>query len=320
MLIDDITIHVISGKGGDGLVAFNKTKLSLGPTGGSGGNGGNIFFEGVTDLSALNRLRYKKVFNAEGGKKGRPQLNDGTTGKELIIQVPVGTIVHNLNTGTAHEIVTSRERYLIARGGRGGKGNFHFRGPQNTSPKQFEQGRLGEEFDIRLELKLIADVGIIGLPNSGKSSLLNALTKAQSKVADYPFTTLEPHLGVYYGVILTDIPGLIEGASTGKGLGIKFLRHIERTKILFHLVSGDSSDIAKDYQTIRNELGSYSEALLAKEEFVFLTKSDILSPDEIKAKLLELQKLNPNAMAISIHEPLSLNQVAYLLNNIQQEK
>jgi GTP-binding protein len=320
MLIDDITIHVKSGKGGDGLVAFNKTLKTLGPTGGSGGMGGNVYFEGIMDIGALNSLRYKKVFEAENGKNGRQQLNDGTTGKDLIIHVPLGTVIHNLTAGNDQEIFKLKERFLIAKGGRGGKGNFHFRGPENTSPKEFQYGQPGEEFDIRLELKLIADVGLIGLPNAGKSSLLNELTNAKSKVADYPFTTLDPHLGTYYGLILTDLPGLIEGASTGKGLGVKFLRHIERTKILFHLISSESKDAQEDYRTIRNELSAYNKSLLKKEEYVFLTKSDLFDAAQIRRKVFELAKVNPTAMALSIHDLNSINQVEKILNKIKDEK
>lgn len=320
MVIDDITIHVKSGKGGNGLVAFNINLRTLGPTGGSGGRGGNVYVEGVMDLSALNRLRHQKVFEAENGNNGRKQLNDGKAGSDLIIRVPIGTVIHNLTAETNQEIVTLGERILIVRGGRGGKGNFHFRGPENTSPKEFQYGQPGEEFNIRLELKLIANVGLIGLPNAGKSSLLNELTNAKSKVANYAFTTLEPNLGTYYGLILADIPGLIEGSSLGKGLGFKFLRHIERTKILFHVISSESENVGKDYQTIRDELGAYNALLLQKEEYVFLTKSDLFNNNQIQEKVLQLKKLNPTAMALSIHNLDSIHQVETILNQIKDEK
>src|SRR3989344_2513033 len=260
MLIDDITIKVAAGNGGKGCVAFNKNAMALGPAGGRGGNGGNVYLEGISDLNALSQFRFKKDVQAENGGNGKAQFTDGANGEDLILKVPVGTVLHvigSIESKPGHtksfaprEVLSVGERILIAEGGHGGKGNFLFRGPKNTTPKQFQEGLLGEHFEARLELKLIAGVGLIGLPNAGKSSLINELTKANSKVANYPFTTLEPSLGVYYDLVLADIPGLIEGASIGKGLGIKFLRHIERTKILFHLISAESEHPVKDYRTI----------------------------------------------------------------------
>ena len=320
MIIDDLTIKIKAGKGGNGIIAFNKNKGALGPTGGRGGNGGDIYFIGVSDLGALNALRNTKVFHAEDGKNGRHQLNDGTAGEDMIIQIPVGTVIHNLTTGTSQEIVKAGEQILAAKGGHGGKGNFLFRGPHSTSPMRFQEGLPGEQFNIRLELKMIADVGLIGLPNVGKSSLLNELTKAKSKVANYHFTTLEPHLGSYYGLILADIPGLIEGASEGKGLGVKFLRHIERTRVLFHLVSAESEDPVKDYKSIRNELGAYNKALLEKDEYLFLSKTDLLDAKIIKGKLAKLKKLNKKAVVLSIHDVNAIDLVQKILNKIAQEK
>ncbi|OGN00586.1 MAG: Obg family GTPase CgtA [Candidatus Yanofskybacteria bacterium RIFCSPHIGHO2_01_FULL_41_27] len=338
MIIDDLTIRIKAGKGGNGIIAFNKNKGALGPTGGRGGNGGDIYFIGVSDLGALNALRNTKVFHAEDGKNGRHQLNDGTAGEDMIIQIPVGTVIHNLTTGTSpersregtqrasasygtsQEIVRVGEQILAAKGGHGGKGNFLFRGPHSTSPMRFQEGLPGEQFNIRLELKMIADVGLIGLPNVGKSSLLNELTKAKSKVANYHFTTLEPHLGSYYGLILADIPGLIEGASEGKGLGVKFLRHIERTRVLFHLVSAESEDPVKDYKSIRNELGAYNKALLEKDEYLFLSKTDLLDAKIIKGKLAKLKKLNKKAVVLSIHDVNAIDLVQKILNKIAQEK
>ncbi|MEK9161369.1 MAG: GTPase, partial [Patescibacteria group bacterium] len=224
MLIDDVTIKVSAGHGGKGGVFFNSNKMSLGPTGGRGGNGGNVFIEGISDLGALRQFRYKKEILAKDGENGKRQLNDGTAGEDIILKIPVGTVLHNLDAGKYKEITKVGEKVLIAAGGFGGHGNYHFRSGKNTSPRQFQAGLPGEAFALRMELKLIADVGFIGYPNAGKSSLLNELTAAKSKVANYPFTTLEPSLGVYYDLILADIPGLIEGASAGKGLGIKFHR------------------------------------------------------------------------------------------------
>lgn len=327
MLIDDVTIKIKAGDGGRGAVAFDKNKMAIGPTGARGGNGGNIYAEGSSDLSALNRFRNKKDWEANNGEAGRSQFRDGHTGADLIIKVSVGTVIHNLETGRDREIIAVGEKILLAKGGLGGRGNFFFRSPKNTSPTQFEPGTSGEQFHVRLELKLIADVGLIGLPNVGKSSLLNELTRAQSKVANYPFTTLEPHLGVYYGLILADIPGLIEGASHGKGLGIKFLRHIERTRILFHLISAESENPGKDYKTIRQELGAYNQALLEKPEYVFLSKNDAVPEKNLFTHLKTLRamptgrqagKLKP--IAISIHDFESLEEVKKILNKIITEK
>lgn len=320
MFIDDVVIRVFAGKGGRGAVAFNKNLMSLGPTGGSGGKGGSIYAEGVSDLSALQQFRYKKMLRAENGLDGRAQFMDGHDGKDLTIKVPVGTVIQNLDNGTDVEIVKIGERALLAKGGNGGKGNFQFRSSRNTTPTQFQFGRPGEEFKLRLELKLIADIGLVGLPNAGKSSLLNELTNAKSRVANYPFTTLEPNLGVYYELVIADIPGLIEGSSGGKGLGIKFLRHIERTKIIFHLISSESDTPAKDYKVIRKELDVYNKALLDKPEYLFLSKSDNVSPVILKKKLAALKKLNSKAIAISILDDKSLEKVKNILNKIEAEK
>lgn len=322
MLIDDVTIRISAGHGGKGAVAFNKNLMSLGPAGGSGGLGGSVYAEGVSDLSALGQFRYKKEFAAEDGQEGRSQFRDGHDGKDLILKVPVGTVAHNLTTGEDFEIAATgaEHRILLAKGGNGGKGNFLFRSSRNTSPKQSQPGLPGESFEFRLELKFIADIGFVGLPNVGKSSWLNTLTDAQSKVANYAFTTLEPHLGVYYELILADIPGLIEGSSEGKGLGTKFLRHIERTREIFHFVSAESESPAIDYKTIRKELGAYNKALLKKPEQLFLSKSDAVAPADLKKKLTALKKLNPNAIAVSVIDDESITRVQKILNGIKKKK
>jgi len=320
MLIDDVTVIVRAGDGGKGAVAFNTNLMSLGPAGGSGGAGGSVYAEGVSDLSALGQFRFKKEFSAEPGEPGRSQFRDGHTGKDLILKLPVGTIIHNLDTKKDISIEKTGERILIARGGKGGKGNFLFRSPRNPSPKRFQPGTPGEAFNVRLELKFIADVGFVGLPNVGKSSLLNVLTRANSKVANYPFTTLEPNLGVYYELILADIPGLIEGSSAGRGLGIKFLKHIERTNYIFHFISAESDDPTRDYKTIRKELGQYNKALLKKPEQLFLTKKDAVSPDDFKKKLAAVKKISKKVIAISIHDEESIGEVRKVLNEIQAEK
>jgi len=320
MLIDDIKIKVRAGHGGRGAVAFNKTLMSLGPTGGNGGKGGTIYLEGVSDIGALSYFRGKKELIAEDGENGKHQLHDGEDGKDIILKVPIGTLIHNLSTSEDSEIISIGQQILIAKGGRGGKGNFKFRSPVNTSPTQFQGGLPGEEFELRLELKLIADVGFIGLPNVGKSSLLNELTDAKSKVANYPFTTLDPNLGAYYELVLADVPGLIEGASDNKGLGIKFLRHIDRTKTLFHFISAESPDPVKDYKIIRNELSAYSKKLLDKVEYVFLSKSDLLDKNIIKRKLNELKRIGKAAIPISVLDDESIKDVEKILRDIIKQK
>ena len=324
MIIDDVKITVVAGHGGRGMATFSKTKKTLGPAGGNGGNGGNIFIEGVSDLGALRQFRFKKVLEADDGQHGKSRLNDGHDGDDLILFVPVGTVCHNLTEQRAHskvvEITKIGQRELVAKGGRGGKGNYLFRSATNTSPTQFEEGKSGETFELRLELKMIADVGFIGLPNVGKSSLLNELTSANSKVANYPFTTLEPNLGVYYDLILADIPGLIEGASEGKGLGTKFLRHIERTKILFHFVAADSENPLGDYKTVRAELETYNPLLLEKPEYIFISKSDTAEKSVIDKIKNDFLKIDKTAVAISIIDTESLDNIKKVLNKLIEEK
>ena len=320
MLIDNVTIRVKAGDGGKGAVAFNKNKMALGPVGGNGGDGGDVYFEGVSDLGALSQFRNIKEVKARNGGNGQGNFIDGIDSDDIVIKIPIGTVITKLDTSEVLEIVHVGERLLIAQGGRGGKGNFKFRGPQNTRPIEFQEGKPGELFTIKLELKLIADVGLIGLPNVGKSSLLNELSDAKSKVANYAFTTLEPHLGVYYGVVLADIPGLIEGASEGKGLGIKFLQHIERTKTIFHLISAESEDVVADYKVVRNELEKYSKLLAKKKEYVFLSKYDEVPEKDVKKKLAALRKLNKKTSALSIHDIDALEKIKKILNTLQSEK
>lgn len=324
MLVDDIKINVTAGSGGRGMSTFSRTRFTLGPTGGSGGNGGNIYIEGVVDLGALRQFRFKKDHFADNGQNGKSQLNDGHDAEDLILKVPVGTVCEIIrpegHPGKIIEITKIGQRELIAKGGRGGKGNYLFRSATNTSPRQFQEGRPGESFQLHFELKMIADVGFIGLPNVGKTSLLNELTNAQSKVANYPFTTLEPNLGAYYDLILADIPGLIEGASSGKGLGIKFLRHVERTKVLFHLVSADSENPTKDYKDVRGELEAYNKALLEKPEYIFLSRSDTVSADIVSKIQKDFKKLKKDISPISIIDSDSLGEVKKILNKLIAEK
>lgn len=320
MLVDDVTIRIQAGNGGTGAVAFNRTKMMLGPVGGSGGSGGSVYIEGVSDIAALRQFRFQKEIKAEDGHDGRGQFVDGRAGKDVVLKVPVGTVVHNLTTKRTLEITKIGERVLVVAGGAGGRGNFHFRSSINTSPKQFEAGKRGEGAGVRFELKLIADVGFIGLPNVGKSTLLNLLTNAKVKVANYAFTTLEPNLGAYYELILADLPGLIEGASEGKGLGMKFLRHVERTGTLIHCVAADSENVVRDYKTVREELKAYNPELLKKTEHVFLTRTDNVSKEEVVKKLKELKKIKVVAEPVSAYDDESLKKVHAALARIAKEK
>jgi len=320
MIVDDIKINVTAGHGGKGMVAFSRIKFMKGPMGGNGGNGGNVFIEGVADLGALRKFRFKKDYQAKDGENGKAGLRDGAHSEDFILHVPVGTVCHNLTTGKDIEITKLGQRELIAKGGKGGKGNWYFRSGTNISPRQSQPGLPGEYFELRLELKMIADVGFIGLPNVGKSSFLNELTKAQAKVANYQFTTLEPNLGAYYDLILADIPGLIEGASTGKGLGTKFLRHIERTKVLFHFIAADSPDPIKDYKTVREELKLHNELLLEKPEYIFISRADTVSEDIIKKIKKDFKKIKKEAVAISIIDSESIEAVKKTLNQLIKDK
>jgi GTP-binding protein len=320
MIVDDIKITVEAGHGGRGIVAFSRIKGEKGPMGGNGGIGGNVFLEGVADLGALRQFRFKKDYFADDGEMGKSGLHDGANASNLTLLVPVGTVCHNLTAKNDIEITKIGQRELIARGGKGGKGNWFFRSSINTSPKEFQEGKPGEHFELRLELKMIADVGFVGLPNVGKSSLLNELTRANVKVANYPFTTLEPNLGMYYDLILADIPGLIEGASAGKGLGIKFLRHIERTKVLFHFISADSANPLLDYKTVRHELETYGDLLLSKPEYIFLSRSDLADIDTISGIKKDFKKIGKEITAISTTDPNSINTVKKILNSLISEK
>ena len=316
MLVDEITLRLRAGNGGKGAVAFNKVRLMQGPTGGDGGRGGSVYIEAVSDINALMRYASRKEMHAEDGKNGRGQFIDGRAGEDVILKIPTGTTITNLETGYKQEITKPGERILAAGGGDGGRGNFKFRSSTNTTPKEAEEGKAGDAATFRFELRLIADVGLIGLPNAGKSSLLNELTAAKSKVGGYAFTTLEPHLGSYFGLIIADIPGLIEGAHEGRGLGVKFLKHVERTKTLFHLVSAESDDPARDYKIIRAELEAYNPALAQKQEYVFLAKTDAVSDEALAEKIaaLEIMKLDP--LPISILDAENMKSVKKILDDI----
>lgn len=303
-MIDYAKISVKAGAGGPGKVGWRQDKFVRkgGPDGGNGGDGGSVYFEVDKDLNTLKPFQYQKVFTAGSGQRGGSNRRTGRDGEDLVIKVPVGTVVKGLNSNI-YDLIFGGQRLCVAAGGRGGRGNWAFRSPQNTTPKTADPGTPGETKTLELELKLLADVGLIGLPNSGKSTLLSVLTQAKPKIADYPFTTLEPNLGVMAGsdpsmsLVMADIPGLIEGASSGKGLGIEFLRHVERCRVLVHLLDGAKlltepvSALVKDYQLIRKEIESYSPILFEKQEIIVLNKIDLLDAKKLAAAKKGLKKL-----------------------------
>jgi GTP-binding protein len=283
MFIDSVVISVASGKGGDGMVHMHREKFRPrgGPDGGDGGRGGDVIFKVNKTLNTLNRFHFNQIFAAEAGKNGGPSNRSGRSAKNLVIEVPPGTIVYNDETAELiGDLVEEDQTLVVAKGGRGGRGNQHFATSRNQMPLTAERGEPGEEFTLRLELKLIADVGLVGLPNAGKSSILAATTNATPKIAAYPFTTLEPNLGVVQlnldtTMVLADIPGLIEGASEGVGLGYEFLRHVQRTRLLIHVLDGLSDDPFVDFETINSELDMFDERLGALPQIVVLNKMDL---------------------------------------------
>lgn len=281
--IDEVQLHIKAGNGGDGIVSWRREKFKpkSGPGGGNGGNGGDVIAEAVSDLAYLDFYKHKKKFEAENGKKGGDSGKEGANGEPLILRFPRGTVLKNTTTGEDIELKNVGEQIILLKGGRGGLGNEHFKSSTNTTPYEWTPGKPGEEADFFVELRLFADVGFVGLPSAGKSTLLNVLTNAQSKVGAYHFTTLDPHLGDLNGYILADIPGIIEGASHGKGLGYKFLRHIKRTKMLVHVISLESEHPLDDYRVVRDELGNYDSLLLDKDEIILLTKTDVVNETQI---------------------------------------
>lgn len=318
MLVDEVQILVRAGNGGDGQVSFRREKFvpKGGPDGGKGGDGGNVYFGGVDDITALNRYRFEKKFAAENGQPGGKDKKTGAKGKNLILKAPLGTVIKDLETNEVWECDRLGESFLIAKGGEGGRGNWYFRSATNRVPKKFEYGTYGQKRNLFLELRLIADIGFIGLPSAGKSSLLNELTRASVKVALYPFTTLEPNLGVMGGLILADLPGLIEGASGGKGLGIKFLKHIKRTKVLVYCISVESNDLLRDYEVVRKELANYDKELLDKPEIIALTKSDLVTKEELKLKTKDLKPTKREILPVSIHDFDSLEILKKTLESL----
>jgi len=302
MFIDELSLLFKAGRGGDGVVRWRheKGRDHAGPSGGNGGKGGDIYAVAVRDIGILSAYRNVKEFKAENGEDGTKNIKRGGAGKDFEIKLPVGSRLTNLATEYSVELLKEGEKVLLLRGGKGGLGNDHFKSSTNIRPKEFTLGTLGDEAGFHIELLLVVVVGIIGLPNAGKSSLLNALTSAHSKIGGFPFTTLEPALGSFYGLILADIPGLIEGAAEGRGLGHKFLRHIERTKAVAHCISAEIEDPIEAYKVVRKELELYNKDMLKKSEIIVLTKVDMISQSEIDERLRLLKKINKNVVSVSV--------------------
>ena len=306
--LDQAKIYIKAGNGGSGSASFRREKFIEygGPDGGDGGNGGSIIIESERNLNTLIDFRYAQHFKAQHGKPGSKRNKTGGNGKDLILKVPIGTQIYEEDNNTLiYDFTKNGERYLVASGGKGGLGNVRFKSSTNRAPRKKTNGKAGEEFWIWLQLKVIADVGIIGKPNAGKSSLLAALTRAKPKIANYPFTTINPNLGVtYYNqkeITLADIPGLVEGAHKGIGLGDKFLRHIERCKILLHLIDLSEEDLINSYKKIKLELLSYDKILDRKKEIIFFNKSDLFEKNDIDKKLREFKnKIKTKFEVISV--------------------
>jgi GTP-binding protein len=307
MLIDNVTLTIKAGNGGNGIVAFKPFKG--GPDGGNGGNGGNIYFQGSNNLNDLREFRFKKKIRAEDGIAGKKKKLFGRNGEHLTIHVPLGTHLTDMHTHKTIEITDTTTPILLARGGRGGRGNDEFKTSTNQTPYEAEEGTPGEEKELLLELKIIADIGLIGLPNAGKSSLLAMLTNADPKIGNYPFTTLEPNIGVLGKYTLADIPGLIEGASTGRGLGVTFLKHIEKTKILLHCIDSTDEHAEKTYKTVRSEFEKYSTLLLEKPEVILLTKTDLSDVQLLRKNRLLFEKQGKKVLTCSIYDEESMRKL-----------
>jgi len=319
--IDEIKIYAEAGRGGDGVVRWRQEKFipKGGPAGGDGGRGGDFYAQAVRDIHILSKYKAKKSFKAEKGEDGGNKSLHGKTGGDFVLELPVGSIITNLETDEQWQLLEEGEKVLLLKGGYGGYGNEHFKSSTNTTPREWKPGADGEHGNFHIELELFADIGLVGLPNAGKTSLLNAITNADAKVGDYEFTTLDPNLGDFYGYTIADIPGLIEGANTGKGLGVKFLRHIKRTKMIAHLVSFDnllksSTGMMKAYKEIRKELEKYDknlglggDGLSKKEEIIVLTKFDVIEDEKIiKKKISEFKKIDKNVFVLSLYDDKSV--------------
>lgn len=324
MFIDEAEIYVRAGKGGDGAVSFRREKYvpKGGPDGGDGGDGADIYLRADSHCHGLAQYNREKNFFAENGQNGMGAKKSGKAGQDLVLLVPAGTQVYTTKGEPICDLIEEGQQIILAKGGNGGWGNYHFATSIKQAPKWSKEGLKGESRKIKFELKTIADVGLIGMPNAGKSTLLSVVSNARPKIADYPFTTLEPNLGtiknVDKNIILADIPGLIEGASLGRGLGDKFLKHIERTTILVHIIDAGSDDIIRDYKVIRKELKDFSPALAKKKEIVVLNKIDTLTEEELDEKMAAVKKarIKPVLISTATHKNIDelVNKILLVLS------
>lgn len=317
MMVDNVTLIVKAGNGGNGAATFlrNAQTAKGGPDGGNGGNGGNIYFQGSNNVDDLSEFRFKKKISAEDGVSGKSKKLFGKNASPATVYVPLGTQITDITSQNVYEIIDITTPILLARGGKGGRGNTEFKTATNQAPKYAEKGSLGEEKQLFLSLRLIADIGLVGLPNAGKSSLLAVLTNATPKIGDYPFTTLEPNIGMMGKYAIADIPGLIEGASKGKGLGIGFLKHIEKTKILLHCIDSSDKNIEKTYETVRKEFEEYSPFLIEKEEIILLTKTDISDKKVLEKNIGLFIKRGKKVLTCSIYDDESIEALKKNVKN-----